>query len=283
LTITPNTGFNATGLPGGPFAPASQVYSLTNIGGSSFKWSLGNTSSWLVASITNGTLAAGKGTNVTISVSANADTLGGGTYPATVTFTNISSNYVESLQFTLDVTESLIVAPAAGFNVSGAEGGPFTATSEDFTLTNSGAVSLNWQAAGPVWLNLSPSNGTLGVNSATPVTAILNPGANSLGPGAYTGQVAFTDNNSGIVQNRPFILSIGQNIVLNGGFETGDFTDWTLNTNGVQGDTIVDNGGTGISPHAGNYYAAFGKMGLSAIFLRHCRQSPASLICSLCG
>ncbi|HXC37039.1 MAG TPA: protease pro-enzyme activation domain-containing protein [Candidatus Acidoferrales bacterium] len=261
LTITPNTGFNATGLPGGPFAPASQVYSLTNIGGSSFKWSLGNTSSWLVASITNGTLAAGKGTNVTISVSANADTLGGGTYPATVTFTNISSNYVESLQFTLDVTESLIVAPAAGFNVSGAEGGPFTATSEDFTLTNSGAVSLNWQAAGPVWLNLSPSNGTLGVNSATPVTAILNPGANSLGPGAYTGQVAFTDNNSGIVQNRPFILSIGQNIVLNGGFETGDFTDWTLNTNGVQGDTIVDNGGTGISPHAGNYYAAFGQNG----------------------
>ncbi|HEV2331421.1 MAG TPA: protease pro-enzyme activation domain-containing protein [Verrucomicrobiae bacterium] len=261
LTITPNTGFTASGLAGGPFVPASQVYSMTNIGSSSFKWSLGNTSSWLVASITNGTLAAGKGTNVTVSLSPNADTLGGGTYPATVTFTNVSSNYVESLQFMLDVTESLIVAPAAGFNVSGAEGGPFTATSESFTLTNSGAVSLNWQAHAPVWLDLSPTNGTLGADSVATVTAVLNSNADTLSVGAYTGQVSFTDENSGVVQYRQFNLSIGQNIVLNGGFETGDFTDWTLNTNGVQGDTLVDNGGTGILPHTGNYYAAFGQNG----------------------
>ncbi|HEV2455225.1 MAG TPA: S53 family peptidase, partial [Verrucomicrobiae bacterium] len=33
LTMTPGTGFNATGLVGGPFTPASQVYSLTNTGG----------------------------------------------------------------------------------------------------------------------------------------------------------------------------------------------------------------------------------------------------------
>jgi subtilase family serine protease len=154
LTITPNTGFNATGLAGGPFAPASQVYSLTNIDSSSFKWSLANTSSWLVASITNGTLAAGKGTNITISVSSNADNLGDGTYAGTVTFTNGSSNSVESLKF---------------------------------------------------------------------------------------------------------MLSIGQNIVLNGGFETGDFTDWTLNTNGYG--TFVDNGQTKINPHSGTYFAALGQQG----------------------
>jgi Viral BACON domain len=261
LTITPNTGFTALGLPGGPFIPASQVYSLTNIGGSSFQWSLGNTSSWLVASITNGTLAAGKGTNVTISVSTNADNLPGGIYAATVNFTNVSSNSIQSLQFTLQVTESLAVAPAAGFIVSGAEGGPFTAASENFLLTNSGANALGWQAAGPVWLNLSPSNGILGAASAATVTATLNSGANSLSANTYNGQVTFQDNGSGFIQNRPFILSIGQNIVLNGGFETGDFTDWTLNTNGVHGDSVVDNGATGISPNSGSYFAALGQAG----------------------
>jgi hypothetical protein len=259
LTITPNSGFTATGFSGGPFTPASQVDALTNIGGSSFKWSLSNTSSWLAASITNGTLGAGTGTNVTISVSTNADNLPAGAYATTVTFTNVSSNTIQTLQFTLQVNEPLIVTPAAGFSSSGAEGGPFTPTSQTFTLTNAGAVSLNWQATRPVWLNLSPSNGMLAARTTATVTATLNANANALGAGTYTGQVAFTDQNTGNLQYRQFALSIGQNIVQNGGFETGDFTDWTLTTNGLG--TFVDSSGgiTELPPHSGNYFAALGQ------------------------
>ncbi|HEX3628727.1 MAG TPA: protease pro-enzyme activation domain-containing protein [Verrucomicrobiae bacterium] len=257
LMIIPNSGFNASGLASGPFSPTSQVYSLTNIGGSSFKWSLSNTSSWLTTSITNGTIASGKGTNLTIGISTNASHLGGGTYAATVTFTNVSSNTLQSLQFTLQVTDPLIVAPTSGFTVYGAEGGPFTPTSEDFAITNSSGASLNWQATGPVWLNVSPSNGSLDNGSGTTVTATLNSSVYALSASSYAGQVSFTDSVTSIVQNRPFVLAVGQNIVLNGGFETGDFTDWTLNTNGYG--TLVDSGATQIASHSGTYFAALGQ------------------------
>ena len=262
LTITPGTGFTATGSAGGPFSPSSQTYGLTNIGGSALKWSLGNTPSWLAASITNGTLAAGTGTNVTISVTTTANSLTSGTYAATVVFTNVSSNMVLNLQFTLKIADPLIIASSSSFSASGPEGGPFTVSAETFALTNVGAVALNWQATGPAWLNLSPPNGTLAGGANTTVSATLNASARSLTTGTYTGQVSFTDERTALVQNFPISLSIGQTIVLNGGFETGDFTDWTVDANTTY--TFVDNGNasqTGIPPHSGSYLAALGQDG----------------------
>ena len=263
LTITPDTGFAAIGSVGGPFNPGFQTYGLTNTGGSSLKWSLSSTPTWLAASITNGTLAAGQGTNLTISVTTNADALASGTYAATVIITNASSNLIVSLQFTLQITDPLIVAPASGFNASGAEGGPFSAPSETFALTNIGAVALNWQSTAPAWLTLTPGSGTLAVGASTMMTASLNPIANTLPSGIYTGQIAFTDETSGVVQYRQANLSIGQNIVLNGSFETGDFTDWELATNGEFEGTFVDsdNGVTDLSAQSGNYFVALGQQG----------------------
>ncbi|MGH7978656.1 MAG: BACON domain-containing protein, partial [Limisphaerales bacterium] len=260
LTITPAAGFTAVGPVGGPFVPGSQIYALTNIGGSPLEWSLANTSSWLVVSMTNGALAAGTGTNVIISISINADGLGLGAYAASITFTNISSNTVQSLQFALQTVDPLVVTPGSGFTASGAEGGPFAPASQAFALTNIGAVPIIWRASGPAWLDLAPSNGMLDAGATTTVTASLNAAANNYTAGVYTGPVAFTDDNSGFVQDRPFSLSIGQNIVLNGGFEMGDFTDWDLVTNGFG--TIVDNGDvSGLSPESGIYFAALGQNG----------------------
>ena len=59
LQIMPGTGFTAIGAVGGPFHPASQVYSLTNVGTSALSWTLVNTASWLDASPSDGTLAPG--------------------------------------------------------------------------------------------------------------------------------------------------------------------------------------------------------------------------------
>ncbi|HTV39239.1 MAG TPA: protease pro-enzyme activation domain-containing protein [Candidatus Sulfotelmatobacter sp.] len=260
LTVVPGKGFTAIGSDGGPFAPSSQTYGLTNVGGSTLEWSLGNTSSWLAASSTNGALAAGTGTNVTISVTTNANSLASGTYAATLVFTNVSSNLVVNLQFTLEVVDPLIIAPSSSLSAIGPEGGPFTVSSETFALTNVGAVALNWQATGSTWLNLSPPNGTLAGGANTTVNATLNASARNLITGTYTGQVSFTDERTAFIQNFPISLSIGQTIVLNGGFETGNFTDWTVDANTT--DTFVDNGSTtGIPPHSGSYLAALGQDG----------------------
>jgi hypothetical protein len=52
-------------------------------------------------------------------------------------------------------------------------------------------------------------------------------------------------------------VAFGSNIVLNPGFETGDFTNWT-NTNG---NWEVETSSGGVVPHSGTYYADTGCVG----------------------
>ena len=55
-------------------------------------------------------------------------------------------------------------------------------------------------------------------------------------------------------------------LVVNGSFETGDFTGWTL-FGGDPGDNVVSDGaGSGISPHSGNYLAVLGSYGSLSYF-----------------
>jgi hypothetical protein len=61
----------------------------------------------------------------------------------------------------------------------------------------------------------------------------LTAAANNLAVGTYIASLKFTNWNSHIAQTVPFTLSIVESLVANGGFETGDFTDWTLVGNGI--------------------------------------------------
>jgi subtilase family serine protease len=260
--VTPPAGTNAMGYAGGPFTPNPQVYVLTNTTASPIKWALFNNASWLTASATTGTLAADGTASVTLSMNLSANGLAVATYDAIVTFTNSASVTPNNFLTSLQVNEPLLITPATGFSANAAEGGPFSVTSQTYSLTNAGALSLNWQGTVPSWMSLSSSGGTLAAGQSATVTASLNGSAANLLAGVYNGQASFTDELDGSVQNRQFSLSIGQNLVLNGGFETGDFTGWTLNTNGVG--IIVDGPNSsvsGISPHAGNYLASFGQAG----------------------
>jgi len=54
-------------------------------------------------------------------------------------------------------------------------------------------------------------------------------------------------------------MALGPNILVNGGFETGDFTGWALSGN--TGFTFVTGPFDGFSPQAGNYFAALGPVG----------------------
>jgi subtilase family serine protease len=125
--------------------------------------------------------------------------------------------------------DSLGISPATGFAVTGTVGGSFDATSTTFLLTNSGATSLAWNLINTsAWLKVSSNGGILAVDSSTSVTASLNVAASNLAAGNYTAGLKFTNQNSHVVQDIPFSLNIVQSLVQNGGFETGDFTGWTL-------------------------------------------------------
>jgi phosphatidylinositol-3-phosphatase len=91
LNVSPSSGFSFGGPPGGPFSPASQSYTLSNIGGAAMIWTANNSSAWLMISPTSGTLAAGASTNVTTTINANANSLAAGSYSDTIGFTNTES------------------------------------------------------------------------------------------------------------------------------------------------------------------------------------------------
>ena len=68
LVVVSNGGFNAVVSPLGTFNISSQTFYLTNLGASSLTWSLINTSSWLNASSSGGTLNAGASSSLAVSL-----------------------------------------------------------------------------------------------------------------------------------------------------------------------------------------------------------------------
>ncbi len=134
--------------------------------------------------------------------------------------------------------DSLGITPSVGFTANGAIGGPFSPNTLAFVLTNSSSSSLTWSVIDPAaWLEVTPTNGVLAAHAIANVTIDLSTAADSLAAGIYTTNMIFTNWITHITQNASFSLQIGQSLVQNGGFETGDFTGWSM-----VGNTIVYNG-----------------------------------------
>ncbi|HXI84024.1 MAG TPA: alkaline phosphatase family protein [Verrucomicrobiae bacterium] len=91
LSVSPASGFSSAGAPGGPFSPASQVYTVSNIGGATMNWTANNSANWLTLSATSGTLAPSASTNITATINANANSLTAGNYTDAIGFTNTTS------------------------------------------------------------------------------------------------------------------------------------------------------------------------------------------------
>ena len=123
----------------------------------------------------------------------------------------------------------LSILPANGVTSSGPVGGPFSATSGEFVLTNLLTASLNWTMVNTsLWLDASPTSGTLAMGGPSiSVTVALNTAAALLPAGIQNATLWFTNLTTGGTQSRLFTLQVAQNLVPNGGFETGSFTGWT--------------------------------------------------------
>jgi hypothetical protein len=106
--------------------------------------------------------------------------------------------------------DPLVISPLAGA-ATGLAGGPFTIAPACFLLTNTGISPLTWSVTGiPSWLNLSPTNGTLGAAAATNLTFTLTPAASTLAGGAYTAILTFSNWTSLSAQAGLFRLQVNQ-------------------------------------------------------------------------
>ncbi|SPE61342.1 conserved hypothetical protein [Verrucomicrobia bacterium] len=261
LQITPATGFVSTGYVGGVFSITNQSFTLTNIGSSSFSWALANTSVWLNASPSSGTLAGNGATSVAVSLAPAATSLAVGNYTNTILFTNLSDNAVQSRQFALEVSappEPLQILPGTNLVFARPIGGVFAVTNQSFTLTNISGASLNWSLLSTsVWFSVSPGSGFLASGGAPAVVSVnLSPLANNLAQGTYSNTIWFTNLSDSVVQSRQISVLV-EPIVLNGGFETGDFSFWT--TTGSFSSCLVSTSPT--YAHSGLYGAEMGPSG----------------------
>ena len=99
LGVSPAVGFAFNGPYGGPFNVAAAVFQLTNSSSASLNWSLMNTSLWLKADFTNGTLAAHTATSFNLSLTLTASNLLPGYYTTTLAFTDLVSHAVDKIPF----------------------------------------------------------------------------------------------------------------------------------------------------------------------------------------
>jgi len=106
---------------------------------------------------------------------------------------------VYSFSVTVNPTPGyLTVTPADNFNSSGPIGGPFTPSSKNYTLQNTGGQALNWTASKTQnWVSLSQTSGTLNPGASTTVTVSINSNANNLLSGSYSDTVTFTNTTNG--------------------------------------------------------------------------------------
>lgn len=201
LPLTPANGVTSTGNPGGPFTPTNQVYNLSNTNASPASWSVTKIATWLDVSPTNGLLAAGDSTNITVSINNSANSQSAGSYPDFVVFRNLSSGSLTSrvVRLTVFPLPTLAVTPFSAFSSAGPPGGPFNPAGQNYTLSNAGSNTLSWVAGNAAnWLDLSATSGLLAPGASTTVTVSINTNANNLAESSYSDTVTFTNTTNGV-------------------------------------------------------------------------------------
>jgi DNA/RNA endonuclease G (NUC1)/PKD repeat protein len=135
------------------------------------------------------TVTVNVSSNASASVTNTATVSGGGeSNPANNTATDLT---------TINAA-MLFITPSSEFDFGGLAGGPFSPSSQIYTLTNSGGAAMNWTASNTAnWNTLSATSGTLAPGAATTVTVSINANANSLPEGNYSDSISFTNVTNG--------------------------------------------------------------------------------------
>ncbi|HEV2694633.1 MAG TPA: immunoglobulin domain-containing protein, partial [Verrucomicrobiae bacterium] len=279
LVVAASGGFNAIETPNGSFNITTQTFFVTNAGPATLSWSLINTSAWLNVSTNGGTLAAGASSPVVVSLNTVASNLPAGPYAAAIWFSNMNSGVAHARLFSLVVPDPLLLLTASGFTAFGPQGGPLYPATQNIVFTNLSTLSQNWSLINTsAWLSVSTSSGSIAGGGSISVTVSTNAATMALASGVYNTSLVLSNQTSHLAQSGlVFSASIGQSVVQNGGFETGDNTGWPFT--GTSGDDGIANSTAvaGMSPHTGSYYWVFGEVGALASISQNVPTVPGQL------
>jgi uncharacterized repeat protein (TIGR03803 family) len=150
--VTPPTVALFAGPRGGPFTPTSLSYSLHNNGSSSLSWAASSSAPWLNVSPSSGAVAPGGTIAITVTPNSAAANLTFGSYDANLIITDQSSQFVQRLPLTLNVTPSIDIW-SQPVDLAVLEGATATFSVEAYPAP---LLSFQWQfkRAGGQWTDL---------------------------------------------------------------------------------------------------------------------------------
>lgn len=108
-----------------------------------------------------------------------------------------------------DNGDALGAAPETAFSASGSQGGSFASLCQTYTLTNSGAESIAWEAVhSQAWFDVNPASGVIATGETATVSVCINAAAHALNPGSYTDTLEFSNTLTSAIQARSVALDV---------------------------------------------------------------------------
>ncbi len=218
MPVQPGGNLQTEGVAGGPFVPDSQLYTLGNNTDAPLDYTVSTAATWVEIINGTGTIPVGDSAEVTVTLGVEAYTLGQGHYEAVVDFVNESTHDGDTTRMViLDVGRTIIdVGPPYGLQTGGPTGGPFTG-SVTYTVTSLRPTPVTVEvAADAPWIAIddsaAPASFVLSGTGATQdVVVSIDPAAELLDVGLYTGNVTFTNLTSGEGDTaRSVLLEVGR-------------------------------------------------------------------------
>jgi len=224
LTVTPTGSWDPSGVPGGPFTPAMQSYVLTNTGPDSLQWTASTNVPWLTATPVSGTLVAGESATVEVSLNELADELASGTHAGSITFSNSTTGDSFDRLVSLNIQDSMVVTPPSYSLHFGFVNGPYPATTNAFSVSNSGTSTLTWSLSNSAdWVETDILGGTLEAGASTNIMVTFTAQADALPAGYSYTPFLFSNETAQLSQSRNFWIFLEEplDITTGGGIFSG--------------------------------------------------------------
>ncbi|MBL0927108.1 MAG: proprotein convertase P-domain-containing protein [Phycisphaerales bacterium] len=223
LQLSPSGDPLHLGPVGGPFQPASVVYTISNPTPSDATYQAyiagGGSAPLLIeggTSPVSGSVPAGGSASFTVSVAPGAAGLTQGAYTSILTFVDTTNSVQTIRNHVIEAgTTGVTLTPASGLTSGGPPGGPFPG-SQAYTITSTRPSPVTIRVNAPGWVTLDGASPPLeftltGIGASRTVVAAFGGAAAGLPPGLATGQIDFVNLSGGSGGgSRPVSLDVGR-------------------------------------------------------------------------